>query len=31
MLKRLEKLKTNVQNYMANNKFKPEIILTANE
>ena len=31
MLKRLEKLKTSVQNYVANNKFKPENILTADE
>ena len=27
MLKRLEKYKTIVQNYVANNKFKPENIL----
>ena len=31
MLKRLEKLKTSVQNYVAKNKFKPENILTADE
>ena len=31
MLKRLEKSKTSVQNYVANNKFKPENILTADE
>ena len=29
MLKRLEKLKTSVQNYVANNKLKLEKILTA--
>ena len=31
MLKRLEKLKISVQNYVANNKFKPKNILTADE
>ena len=31
MLKRSEKLKTSVQNYKANNKFKPENILTDDE
>ena len=31
MLKDLKKLTTNVQNYAANNKFKPENILKANE
>ena len=31
MLKRLEKLKTSGQNYVANHKFKPENILTADE
>ena len=31
MLKRLEKLKTSVQNYVANNKFKPENILAVNK
>ena len=31
MFKRLEKLKTKVQNYMANYKFKIEIFLTADE
>ena len=31
MLKRLEKIKTSVQNYVTNNKFKPDNILTANE
>ena len=31
MLKRLEKLKTSVQNYVANNNFKPENVLTADE
>ena len=31
MLKRPEKLKTSVQNYVTNNKFKPENILTADE
>ena len=31
MLKRIEKLKTSVQNYVAFNKFKPEDILEADE
>ena len=31
MLKRLVKLKTSVQNYVANNNFKPENVLTADE
>ena len=31
MLKRLVKLKTSVQNYVANNKFKPENVLTADK
>ena len=31
MLKRQEILKTNVQNYVANNKFKTKNILTADE
>ena len=31
ILKRLEKLKTTSRNYVANNKFKPENILTADE
>ena len=31
MLKRLEKLKTSVENYVANKKFKPENILKADE
>ena len=31
MLKRLEKLKISVQNYVAKNKFKPEYILKENE
>ena len=30
-LKRLEKIKTSVHNYVANNKLKPENILTADE
>ena len=31
MLKRLEKFKTSVQNYVATNKFKPKNILTSDE
>ena len=31
MLKRLEKFKKSVQNYLANIKFKPKNILTADE